>query len=75
MAVERLAKIASGESPNDLGVTIELLCTPKPILLLRKLTDGSFTWIDELRDFISLDILPEDKNKGRQICKVRHGIQ
>lgn len=64
-----LAKIALGESPNNLGITIELLSTQKPILPLRASTGNAPTWIDELREFIVSDIFLEEKINARQIQK------
>lgn len=66
---DRLAKIASGESLNTVGIIIELLFAPKPILPLQASIGNAPTWIHELRDFKSSDILAEDKNKARQIRK------
>lgn len=67
-AADKLAKIASGETSNSLGVTIELVSTPQAIMPLQQPTDAP-TWVDELRDFITSDIFFEDKNKARQIRK------
>lgn len=43
---DRLEKIASGEFPNDLGVTIELLSALELILSLHQSTADSSTWVD-----------------------------
>lgn len=62
---DKMAKIVSGETPNDMGVTIELLSTLEHIYPLQQSILDSPTWIDELVNYICSDILPEDKNKAR----------
>lgn len=66
-ATNKLVKIALRESPNDLGVSVELHSMLGSMLPLHQSALDPPTWIDELRDFISSSILPEDKNRVRQI--------
>lgn len=62
---KRLAKIASGETNNDLGSLVELLSTSEHIQPLQSAASYFPTWVDELVNYISLNILPDDKDKAR----------
>lgn len=66
LAADKLAKIASRESPNDQGITMELLTTLTHVLPLQQASFAP-TWINKLRDFITSNVLPENKNNAKQI--------
>lgn len=64
---DKFAKIASGETPNDMEIEIELYPSLAHIQPLQSVTCDPPTWVDELMNYISLDILPDDKERARHI--------
>lgn len=66
---DKLAKIAAEKTPNDLEVEIELFPSPVHIQPLHPATSDPPTWVDEIMNYISQDILPNIKKKAMQILK------
>lgn len=66
---DKLTKIASGETPNDLKIEIELYSSTTHIQPLHPIMSDAPTWVDEIINYISQDILPDDKERARQIRK------
>lgn len=64
-AANKLAKIALGETPNDDGIEIEHPPLVTSIQPVRQTGSREPTWIDEIMNYISNDILPLDKGKAR----------
>lgn len=62
-----MAKIAFGETPNDEAIKIGLHPLVNPIQLPPPAEHGEHSWIDEIKDYISNDILPLDKGKASKI--------
>lgn len=60
-----MAKISSGETPNDEGIEVEHPPLVTSIQPVRQTRSREPTWIDEIMDYISNDILPLDKVKAR----------
>lgn len=65
--VDKLAKITFGEAPNNLGITVDLISHSTSICPIQPIASDSQSWVDELINYILSDILPEDKDKARQI--------
>lgn len=64
---DEFAKIALGETHNSLGIFVETQAAPEPMFPLHPSNPDAYTWVDELRDFISSDVLPEEKTKEKEI--------
>lgn len=65
VAADKLAKIASGEASNDSGITVELVSHLAPFFPNQSIAFDFSSWVDELINFISYDIQPEDRDKAR----------
>lgn len=72
--MDKLAKITSSETPNDDGVVVEFYSQIPSIQPLRQAEPKEKSWINEIKDYISHDVVPLDNDSARQIRNEQHDI-
>lgn len=61
--VDKLEKITFGETPNDEGVEVKLPLERNLVQPLQQVEQVGLSWIDEIKDYISSDVLLNVKQK------------
>lgn len=64
---DKLAKITSGETPNDDRIEVELPNSGHLVLPLQQTEQVGPSWEDKIKVYIIHDVLPNDNVKARQI--------
>lgn len=65
--IDRLTKIASGETPNEERIPMEVVMVSRATCLIKPIQLALEDWIEEITKFIRQGILSNDVTRARQI--------
>lgn len=72
---DKLAKITSSETPNDDGIVVEFYSQIPSIQPLRRAEPEEKSWIDEINEYISHDVLPLDNIVRDKFKDEKHDVR